>query len=760
VRFPLRATLGAAIGLAGLLLPFVGPLPGAAASSAPKVVIIVGPVGGTTAEYKADSDEAAAAALKYTPNVVKLYSPTATWDVVKPALQGASIVIYMGHGNGFPSPYASTLQPDREDGLGLNPTAGTDDTTTKYWGEQYLKSDVHLAPNAVVLLGHLCYASGSSEPGKADPTLTMAKQRVDNMAAGWIAAGAQAVIAEAYGGVTAAYVDALFTAHESLGNIWASSYSNQGNAFAFPSTRSPGMTVQMDPDHSSGKYYRAITGDLSLQSDSVVGGSGVPVPVPTPTNPVPTPAPTPTPTNASIGSPTPTPTPKPTPTPTPKPTPTPTPTSTPTPTPTPKATPKPTPSTTPTDDPMIDFTSDGIALTSISAPAVFSPNGDGVLDTFPIRASLSSSATWQLTIKDRAGTVLASTGGAGDNIAFDWDGTSNGAHLPDGTYTYRLSAGDALGGSLDRSARVRIDTAPPTLVPVAGSATSFSPNGDGEADTWTGTYRTGEAATVTAVVRGPSGLVVRNLTGSSSAGSASVTWDGRSDAGSGVADGQYVVVVSAKDTAGNSAPTVASSVTLYRALGRVTVAPTLFYPQDHDKYAGSTRIGFTLVQPATVTWTIANSRGQTVATKDAAVALASGAQSWAWTGLNAAGASVPAGTYTAVLTVTNGTLSTTVRTPLTLAAFVTTVSPTTATRGHSITVTVVSAESLASAPKLTIRQPGVAARTVTMSRVAANTYRVTTRLSSSGSAGKLSLTVSGTDTGHGVNTASTTLTLK
>jgi flagellar hook assembly protein FlgD len=239
-----------------------------------------------------------------------------------------------------------------------------------------------------------------------------------------------------------------------------------------------------------------------------------------------------------------------------------------------------------------------------------------------------------------------------------------------------------------------------------------------------------------------------------------VTWDGRSDAGSGVADGQYVVVASAKDTAGNSAPTVASSVTLYRALGRVTADPTLFYPQDHDKYAGSTHLGFTLVQPATVTWTIVNSRNQTVATKDAAVARSAGAQSWAWTGVTAAGATVPAGAYTAVLTVTNGTLSTTVRTPLTVAAFVTTVSPTTATRGHSITVTVVSAESLAASPKLTIRQPGVAARTVTMSRVAANTYRVTTRLSASGSAGKLSLTVSGTDTGHGVNTASTTLTLK
>src|SRR4051794_29766329 len=180
VRPALRALSGVAVGLAGLVTPFTASVPQAAASSGPKVVIVVGPVGSNTASYKSDSDAAATAALKYTPNVVRLYTPNATWDAVKAALQGASIVVYMGHGNGFPSPYASTLQRDREDGLGLNPTAGGDDSTTKYWGEQYIASDIHLAPSAVVILGHHCYASGSSEPGYADPTEAVAKQRVDN----------------------------------------------------------------------------------------------------------------------------------------------------------------------------------------------------------------------------------------------------------------------------------------------------------------------------------------------------------------------------------------------------------------------------------------------------------------------------------------------------------------------------------------------------------------------------------------------------
>ena len=57
---------------------------------------------------------------------------------------------------------------------------------------------VKLAPDAVVLLHHLCYASGLSEPGLPEGTLDQAKQRVDNFAAGFIRAGASAVIAEAY----------------------------------------------------------------------------------------------------------------------------------------------------------------------------------------------------------------------------------------------------------------------------------------------------------------------------------------------------------------------------------------------------------------------------------------------------------------------------------------------------------------------------------------------------------------------------------
>ena len=148
-----------------------------AAPAGPKVVIIVGPTHGATASYRADANSAYAEAIKYTSNVVKVYSPNATWSKVKAAVKGASIVLYLGHGNGWPSPYTYDPEYKTKDGFGLNATAGNGDSNTKYYGEPYVAT-LDLAPNAVILLNHLCYASGNSEPGDKAPSQTTARKRV------------------------------------------------------------------------------------------------------------------------------------------------------------------------------------------------------------------------------------------------------------------------------------------------------------------------------------------------------------------------------------------------------------------------------------------------------------------------------------------------------------------------------------------------------------------------------------------------------
>lgn len=253
----------------GLFAPAVSPARAAEGSPQPKVVIIVGATHGATSSYRDRANAAYAEAIKYTPNVIKVYSPNATWSKVKAATAGASIVIYLGHGNGWPSPYTYDPEYTTKNGFGLNATAGNGDYNNKYYGEPYV-SQLDLAPNAIVMLHHLCYAAGNSEPGSPDPSLSVAKQRVDNYAAGFLKAGAAAVIADGHRGPVD-YLRTLFTTDQTLDAWWRSQPNATGNQFSFASSRTPGATAMMDPDNE-GRYYRAMTGNPTTRTTDVVAG--------------------------------------------------------------------------------------------------------------------------------------------------------------------------------------------------------------------------------------------------------------------------------------------------------------------------------------------------------------------------------------------------------------------------------------------------------------------------------------------------------
>jgi hypothetical protein len=263
----LLACFVAAFIVVGLTVPVA-----AAAPRPPKVVIIVGPTGaGMTDRFRAQGDEAARIARRYTPDVVKVYSPNATWPSVRKALQGASVVIYMGHGNGWPSKYRSSLYPPTQNGFGLNPSAGSGDSSHQYFGEGLIGRDVKLAKNAVVLLHHLCYASGNTEPGLPEGTVAQARQRVDNYAAGFIAAGAAAVAADAWSS-PAYMVQSVLGGSRSIDRIWRNAPSVNGNFVAFRSQRSPGYIAQMDPATPSSGFRRSIVLREGLASKDVLAG--------------------------------------------------------------------------------------------------------------------------------------------------------------------------------------------------------------------------------------------------------------------------------------------------------------------------------------------------------------------------------------------------------------------------------------------------------------------------------------------------------
>src|SRR6476660_4130424 len=207
-----------------------------------------GPLAASVAAAQpAASADAPAAAVKLTPNVVKVYSPDATWTNVKAALQGASVVVYLGHGNGWPSIYRDALYPLTQNGFGLNPHEGAADSH-QYFGEQQIGSEIKLAPDAVVIFSHLCYASGNTEPGLAEGTLAQAQQRVDNYAAGFFRAGAGAVIADAYL-APAYYVKSVLRGARSTDSIWKNAPNRNDHFLRFASKRTKGAIAQMDPDN-------------------------------------------------------------------------------------------------------------------------------------------------------------------------------------------------------------------------------------------------------------------------------------------------------------------------------------------------------------------------------------------------------------------------------------------------------------------------------------------------------------------------------
>jgi putative cell wall-binding protein len=186
-----------------LLVPATSPV----AAAGEKVAIIVGPVGSLTDQYRSSANKVATAATAAGATVVKAYSPEATWDKVKEAVANANVIVYFGHGNGYPNPYGSNELTDRSNGWGLNTktTNGDQDSwsagTMVYCGERALlgtltSSDdaarrtycggtandgVSPAPNFTMVYAQAHYAPGFGErydPSTPRTSLWEAQQRV------------------------------------------------------------------------------------------------------------------------------------------------------------------------------------------------------------------------------------------------------------------------------------------------------------------------------------------------------------------------------------------------------------------------------------------------------------------------------------------------------------------------------------------------------------------------------------------------------
>ena len=119
---PLHLAMTLAIGFALAASLVLGSGPVRAVGTGQKVVVIVGPVGGGSIQtnYLSKGEAIAQAAEALGATAVRVFSPNATYANVQAAVNGANIIVYIGHGSGYPNPYSATLQPAWNNGWGLN----------------------------------------------------------------------------------------------------------------------------------------------------------------------------------------------------------------------------------------------------------------------------------------------------------------------------------------------------------------------------------------------------------------------------------------------------------------------------------------------------------------------------------------------------------------------------------------------------------------------------------------------------------------
>jgi hypothetical protein len=252
---------------AGITVPSPAPAVASVASSV-RVVIIVGPVGSLTDDYRARGNRVAEAATAAGATVVKVYSPKATWARVLDAVRGANIIVYFGHGNGYPNPYSSVEQKDRDNGWGLNRTTTHGDKddwsrTLVYCGQralmgridssdgaaqrQYCKGGpIRPAPGFVMIYGQAHYTAGFGERYvKSDPKTTyfQARQRVRNYSYPVLKLGASAYFASAYSDADRLVARLLAHPHHTYG--WAFRQGRGYDADALRSSAHPDLDARI-----------------------------------------------------------------------------------------------------------------------------------------------------------------------------------------------------------------------------------------------------------------------------------------------------------------------------------------------------------------------------------------------------------------------------------------------------------------------------------------------------------------------------------
>ena len=464
-----------------------------------KAVVVAGPVHSYTAKYKAYAEAIADAAEAEGMEVIRIFHPYAPKSRVKRLAQGADLFVYVGHGNGWPSAYGP-FQEDTKNGLGLDPEDPTQrsDNTVVYWGANWLRDNIALAPNAVVILSHLSYASGNASSGMPIPTREVAVQRVDNFANGFLSIGARVVWALGWQ-PGADIIKALHQEDATMDAVFMTRYGSNtsplngwiGHAPGYyDSVRIPGARIHIDPDPDYG-YLRAVTGDLDFTTTEWLDAADRPVDTVAPE--------------------------------------------------------------------LSEVRARQAAVTIATANPevpVFTPNGDGLSDTITISHALSEGAFLEVKVRKDGKTVRVwsswALAGAGNVV---WDGRrDNGALADEGKYNIILTPTDRAGNT-GASAAVQVKVLNSMRNPTVNPGLFWARDGDAQAATSALKAKLTRDAKVSWIIRDMDGVVVRKGIEGEDRGPGDVrfVWDGKDDDGKYVPDGRYSARIRVARPAGSYA---------------------------------------------------------------------------------------------------------------------------------------------------------------------------------------------------------------
>jgi flagellar hook assembly protein FlgD len=545
----------------------------AASLTSKKAVIVVGPTGYDTAKYIGYGKAIAKVFTDAGVDTRLILPPHATWATVVANANGADFFAYIGHGNGYPNGGTSAFQEDTKDGLGLNPTDGDTNTyNVKYYGANKIINAIHFAPNAIVLLNHVCYASGNASPDQALPNQDTAFKRVDNFASGFLAAGARAVFGLGWqpGEDLAAAlvskhltVDGFFRWTDGGGSDpqyapWHGWVGWKPNVF-LDSVRTPGAVVHLDESPTEG-FLRAVTGDLDFSLDEWRDSGD----------------------------------------------------------------------SDDTTAPVISDLSAGPVSNTTPADGgdlpVFTPNGDGLSDTLSLQHTLSEPAYLDVSVAKGDGTVVRSyTNWSQEGATTDvWDGRNDAANfVSDGDYTLTVTPKDRAGNVGEpASTSVMVLTAmrAPALSPAL-----FNPSDDDAlAQTQTQSVTLDKPAVLSWLVTTKAGAPVRTVMTAEphDPGLVSFTWDGKDDVGAYVPDGVYTMLLTAITDKGTYSHAVDTRIAPFKVspAGRavtagqkvkltfITAEPQTGWPKVSIKQPGMAKYSVYLVKYSptkfTATWTV------------------------------------------------------------------------------------------------------------------------------------------------------------